>query len=115
MLTPMLPSHLVPCPGCSRHVRAREDACPFCRGALPDAVRSSPPPRRIVARLSRAGLIAAGATATAVAALHCAAYGTGPTPYGLDLPDASDASVPTSDASDGGPPLDSGSDAAVGD
>jgi hypothetical protein len=110
----MLPSHLVPCRGCSRNIRAREDACPFCRATLPDAVRASTPPRRIVARLSRAGLIAAGATAAVVAAVDCASYGGSPTPYGLDLPDASDASATMTDASDGGPPLDSGSDADDG-
>lgn len=28
-------SVLVPCPSCSRHVRAAERACPFCAAALP--------------------------------------------------------------------------------
>jgi hypothetical protein len=146
-----LSSHLVPCPGCSRHVRAREDACPFCRAALPDEVRSSAPPRRIAARLSRAGLIAAGATAAAIAASGCGDtmattdYGAPGLPYDDDastviadasvVPDdaaeagdamhddveRSEASMPmtdasdTTDASDGGPPLDAGSDAADGD
>ena len=64
-----------------------------------------------MARLSRAGLIAAGASAAAVAVSDCASYGAGPMPHGPDLPDASDASVIMTDASDGGPPLDSGSDA----
>jgi hypothetical protein len=38
---------------------------------LPDAVRASNPPRRIVARLPRVALFAAGATATAMAAVSC--------------------------------------------
>jgi hypothetical protein len=132
-------SHLVPCPGCSRHVRAREDACPFCRTALPDAVRASAPPRRVVARLSRAGLIAASAAAAAIAATACGGEETGPsepmvqTDYGIAIgdydaaPDGADAAdaAPTDDASDssfpmvdavyGGPPLDAGSDVDGGD
>ncbi len=29
---------LVPCPGCRRHLKADETACPFCRAALPKAL-----------------------------------------------------------------------------
>ena len=89
----MLSSHLVPCSGCSRHVRAREAACPFCGAALPDAVRASSPPRRVVGRLSRAGIIAAGAAAAAIAATSCGGEETGPsepmlqTDYGIALGD----------------------------
>jgi hypothetical protein len=109
-------------------------ACPFCRAATPDTVRSSPPPRRIVARLSRAGLIAAGAPAAAIAAVDCGdasepAYGGSHDGYGLDASDGAADTSPlmfdasyggprldaSSDSADGGPPLDSGSDAADGD
>jgi len=96
-------SHLVPCPGCSRHVRAREAACPFCQAALPDTVRASSPPRRVVARLSRAGMIAAGATAAAIAVTGCG---------GSDAAPPADAGE-MFDASYGGPHYeeDSGADA----
>ena len=113
----------------------------------------APPPRRIVARLSRARLIAAGATAVALASSACGDseptispfygiaigdYDAGPdasfdgAPH-LDASDGSadtsvdaapildaadgslDAGPPMVDASDGAPPLDSGSDADDGD
>lgn len=95
----MSSSHLVPCPGCSRHVRAREAACPFCRAALSDVVRASSPPRRVVARFSRAGMIAAGATAVAIAATGCG---------GTDVATSDDAATSPDvgemfDASYGGP------------
>jgi hypothetical protein len=35
---------LVPCPGCSRHVRADEGACPFCEAALPQSLGAGPAP-----------------------------------------------------------------------
>jgi hypothetical protein len=60
---------LRPCPGCSRHVRVSEPACPFCAGELDDAFRSTPSPRaRAVGRLSRAALFALGASGLATAA-----------------------------------------------
>jgi hypothetical protein len=50
------------CPGCSRHVRVSEPACPFCGGELDGAFRSTPSPRvPAVGRLSRAALFAVGA------------------------------------------------------
>ncbi len=97
------------------------------------------PPRRAVARLSRAGLIAATAAAAAIAATACGGEETGPsepmyqTDYGiavgdydaapdgadaadaLHADDASDSSLPMVDAVYGGPPLDAGSDAESGD
>ena len=33
-------SVLVPCPGCSRHVRSAEQSCPFCSSALPSDLAS---------------------------------------------------------------------------
>lgn len=52
-------NHLLPCPGCQRHVRAFESACPFCRGALDlSGVPDHPMPKR---RLTRAALFTFGA------------------------------------------------------
>ena len=31
-----------PCPSCARHVKTTEKSCPFCKGALPDAMVSIP-------------------------------------------------------------------------
>jgi hypothetical protein len=119
----MPPSHLVPCPACSRHVRAREDACPFCLAALPNALRTSTPPRRATGRLARAGLVAATAAAAALAATACGGEETGPsepmyqTDYGIAVGDydaAPDADAP--DSLDGSrdesePTIDAGHDA----
>lgn len=52
---------LVPCPSCSRHVRAAEAKCPFCAAALPTSAgaRVLPGPK---VRLSRAAVFVFGAT-----------------------------------------------------
>jgi hypothetical protein len=63
-------SHLVPCPGCERHVRAHEEACPFCSVELDLA--NLPPPTLPGTRLSRAALFAFSATlAAGVATTGC--------------------------------------------
>ena len=65
--------HLLPCPGCTRHVRAADALCPFCGEALPLSLRSRAPqgPSR---RLGRAATIAFGA---ALAATGCSeSHGT---------------------------------------
>jgi|HubBroStandDraft_2_1064218.scaffolds.fasta_scaffold56157_3 hypothetical protein len=72
---------LRPCPGCSRHVRASESACPFCRHELDIAFRSAPSsPTPAVGRLSRAALFAIGAggltAGSACGSLSQAMYGT---------------------------------------
>ena len=61
-------SHLVPCPACNRHVDVVENACPFCATALPAAFRAQQPPAPLRGRLSRAALMAAGATLMGAAA-----------------------------------------------
>ena len=53
---------LVPCPGCARHVRASEPACPFCGDSSP----RSAPASRTVAR-SRTLIFGAALASTAVA------------------------------------------------
>jgi hypothetical protein len=65
----MRTSHLIPCPGCARHVRASELACPFCTGALPESLRATLPARRPpVGRLTRAALYTFSATSLTLAA-----------------------------------------------
>lgn len=51
-------SHLVPCAGCARHVRASERDCPFCGAALAPTVSS---PRGPMPRVGRAARFAFGA------------------------------------------------------
>jgi len=53
-------SHLLPCPGCNRHVRSSETSCPFCGQALDLANRPEPVLPR--GRLGRAATFAFGAT-----------------------------------------------------
>jgi hypothetical protein len=55
-------SCLAPCPACNRHVDTDVATCPFCSTALPDSFRCQPGRKALRGRLSRAGLIAAGAT-----------------------------------------------------
>ncbi|HYJ10535.1 MAG TPA: hypothetical protein VEX18_16045, partial [Polyangiaceae bacterium] len=53
-------SHLVPCPGCARHVRQSEAQCPFCNAAL--ALDHLPPPVLPRGRMGRAATFAFGAS-----------------------------------------------------
>jgi hypothetical protein len=53
-------SHLLPCPSCSRHVRASEQECPFCGEAL--SLAGIPAPPLPTTRLGRAATFAFGAT-----------------------------------------------------
>jgi hypothetical protein len=119
---------LRPCPGCSRHVRASESACPFCGGELDAAFRSAPSPRApVVGRLSRAALFAIGAGGVVVACGSGSGSGgdsgvvTPAPPYGAfpitcatdrelcEDSSTSDAAVTVEAAADGAP------DAAAGD
>ncbi|HET7542765.1 MAG TPA: hypothetical protein VFK05_22995 [Polyangiaceae bacterium] len=59
--------HLLPCPGCRRHVRVSEVACPFCKAPLD--LGSAPEPELPRTRLSRAATFAFGATLASVSAL----------------------------------------------
>ncbi|HVU04333.1 MAG TPA: AgmX/PglI C-terminal domain-containing protein [Polyangiaceae bacterium] len=59
---------LAPCPGCSRHVRTTETACPFCDGDLRQAFSAWAPPRLPTERLSRAALAAFAASSFSAAA-----------------------------------------------
>jgi hypothetical protein len=75
-------SSLVPCRGCSRHVKSDETVCPFCRAALVAAVDrgacQGPCSGHAAPRLGRAALMVAGA------ALLCAScMRSGGVHYGL--------------------------------
>lgn len=59
---------LVPCPSCARHVRASEQACPFCRSALPAGLGARAVPNT-TQRLSRAAVFTFAAS---LAATGCA-------------------------------------------
>ncbi len=62
----MTPPPLVPCPACSRHVRATEPACPFC-GAPPPFGAPRP---TVSARLTRVAAFSLGATLAAAGCNH---------------------------------------------
>ena len=59
-------SHLAPCPHCNRHVRVSESACPFCAASLAGR-RVQPRPQVATRGLSRASILALGASMAAVA------------------------------------------------
>jgi hypothetical protein len=67
----MTRSHFVPCPSCSRHIRASEGSCPFCSASITATSVAPPAPS---SRLSRAALIAFGA-GTLVLAPACSSSG----------------------------------------
>ena len=74
----MTRAHLRPCPGCSRHVRVSEGACPFCAASLDASFRAAPAPVPPSRRLSRAALFAfgTGTLVLAPAAIVTVALGT---------------------------------------
>jgi len=86
----MNPSHLVPCPSCTRHVRVREQACPFCSVGLPPSFAATPAPRRTAAvRLGRAALYAVGGTLTvACGSSTVAIYGAPAVDASMDAADS---------------------------
>ena len=61
---------LIPCPGCSRHIRAIESACPFCAATLSQSFseRAAPDTR---SRLTRKATVLFGVAALAMSG--CAA------------------------------------------
>src|SRR4051812_36950436 len=59
---------LVPCPGCSRHIRRREGSCPFCGANVAEAIERSPVLQVPTARLSRAALFTFAAATIGAAA-----------------------------------------------
>ncbi len=92
--------HLAPCPGCARHVRVDERACPFCASQLD--LSGVPAPRPVPGRLSRAALFALGAALTAGGIDGCATQSAA---YGAPAADPStgnevEATPPPSDDDD---------------
>jgi hypothetical protein len=61
-------SHLRPCPGCARHVRANATACPFCDAAIDLDTGAPAVPQE---RLGRAALMAFGGAAVALSVAGC--------------------------------------------
>ena len=60
-------SQLIPCPGCSRHVRRSEAECPFCSAAL--SLGQVTPPIMPRSRLGRAATFAFRASVVGAATL----------------------------------------------
>ena len=67
--------HLLPCPGCTRHVRVSETACPFCARAFDEVFRGTPRPAAPARHLGRAAMFAFS-VATAVPALAACGGGS---------------------------------------
>jgi hypothetical protein len=90
--------HLLPCPACNRHVRTREERCPFCDATLDFAdVR---PPAFLRIRLNRAALFMFTATFGTGSVVACSSSGG---VYGAPPWDAASHDAGTSDASDADP------------
>jgi hypothetical protein len=93
-----MPVHLLPCPGCTRHVRASETECPFCLTALEFGDTAAP--RAPATRLGRAATFAFGAAvATTMQVAGCSG---GTSPGDVDSGSGTD--------SGGGAEVDAGSD-----
>ena len=87
-------SALSQCPGCSRHVKVTETACPFCGIAVSLLDRVAPEATSSGKRLGRAALLAIGA-ATAIACETPKAEPNGPAAvYGGPPVEARDAGTP---------------------
>ncbi len=99
----MTDHRLVPCPGCARHVRVRDAACPFCGVSIADASGAAASMRVLRKRLPRAALFAVGAGTIAIAACGDSSS-SGP---GMDVGDSS-TDAPMATALYGGPPGDGG-------
>ncbi|MDB4928698.1 MAG: hypothetical protein JWM10_1182 [Myxococcaceae bacterium] len=68
---------LAPCPGCSRHVRASDAACPFCAAALDRPASGAAQATRVAVAL---------AAALAASASLAACYGGPPHPHNYPGP-----------------------------
>ncbi len=95
---------LVPCPGCARHVRAAERACPFCAAALPTNLAAGAVPNT-TARMKRAAVFTF-ATSLAIA-------GCGSTTTSNDASVTADTGADTGPSTDNGPSTDAGFDSGV--
>ncbi|MBK8215118.1 MAG: hypothetical protein IPK71_15370 [Myxococcales bacterium] len=93
---------LAPCAHCSRHVRAEDETCPFCRASLePRAIER---PRGPTPSLSRAMLVFGASVALAAGSEACGEPHTVVSLYGAP-PTIEDAAPPTApDMSAAAPP-----------
>ena len=83
---------LVPCAACSRHVRASDDACPFCAAPVHQGVE-----RSAGASQATRVVVALAAALTASASLS-ACYGGPPHPRALDVHPIHTSAAPDSGA-----------------
>jgi hypothetical protein len=123
-----MPARLLACPSCARHVRADEEHCPFCHGALPDdfgagSLPVPPPPglsrgglaRYGALRIMASGMLASALASTEAVSAGCSSHATyGGADAGCEpncdggtegeAPETDDARQPDAppDASDGG-------------
>jgi hypothetical protein len=105
-------SHLAPCPVCNRHVDVGESACPFCAAGLAESFRAQPAPAAPPRRLSRAAMMAAGATLMGAAACNSNdAIGSTPATDGAV---ATDAYRPVPGPVYGSPPISLGTGGTSG-
>jgi hypothetical protein len=105
------------CPACSRHVRLSELACPFCGLGLDEAFRVAPTQRAPSGRLSRAALVAFGASGL-VASSACGTTAASNPPYDAEPACGTDAADCVPDVSSEASieaAADSASDAAATD
>ncbi len=109
----MSQARLVPCTSCARHVRATEEACPFCGVPMHVELECSSTPVLTRAGLSRAALFAlgAGAAVNLAGCIMNAAYG-GPPPSdaGVDAGSVDADTDGSMNALYGGPPPDAEAD-----
>jgi hypothetical protein len=85
-------SQLAPCPACRRHVEVVETTCPFCGAALAESFRGQLRPVAPPRRLSRAAMMAAGATLLGACSANDAIGNA--KDAGTDRPVATDGPVP---------------------
>src|SRR4051812_45810637 len=84
----------LPCPSCKRHVRAGDEACPFCASSMPADVRVAAAPTR---RLGRSALFA-----FAVGVAGCSSEGGVVPVYGAPAPTDTGAKLDAEDDPGGG-------------
>jgi hypothetical protein len=72
-----MPSRLLACPACARHVRVLETVCPFCAAELPATFGDGPLPAPPPKGLSRSAVYRHGVLAAAGAVAGTAAIGLG--------------------------------------
>lgn len=95
---------LIPCPGCQRHVRAGDSACPFCGVSVRSSTAASRAVPRASAGLKRAALFALSAT---VAASACGSESedSGKSPAAASQGTGSMGTTPSSTVTDDGADL----------